>query len=277
MLKNEHARNHAQRNHPLLLLGSLTLVVVIASVLAVAVSSMHETNKERLSVDDPRPVAAAAEMLEQKYGWIVTYEDPPYAHESDLVDVTEKVRKDLDKYKPGQAPKVFVPKGGPLELEYDVDPVTKKPAAPDVVIQQLLDAYAVNGKAGAFRLEKEGQRLHIIGTSARNKDGVWTAHESVLATVITLPAQKRNGMKLLEDFCAAVSQSGGTPVVIGTVPTSLLIRYETEAGTKDQKARTFLVNELDRMTGHARLSWQLFYSAQTKTYYLNIREISLTN
>ena len=62
-------------------------------------------------------------MLENKYGWIITYEDPPYTHESELVDVTESVRRDLDKFKPGQAPKVFVPKGGELTFNYAIDPV----------------------------------------------------------------------------------------------------------------------------------------------------------
>ena len=34
--------------------------------------------------------------------------------------MTLKVRKDLDKYKPGEALKVIVPKGGALEFTYDV-------------------------------------------------------------------------------------------------------------------------------------------------------------
>ena len=273
MLKNEHAKNHRNCNHPLFLLCSLTVVVVIATTLTTG-RSIQAPDKERLSVDDPRPVALAAEMLERKYGWIVTYEDPPYAHESDLVDVTEKVRRDLDKYQPGQAPKVFVPKGGKLELEYDIDPVTKKPVGAEVVVQQLLDTYAAtNGKAGAFRLERDGQRLHIIGALAKDKNGVLTAHQSVLETVITLPPQKRNGMMLLEDLCAALSQSSGTRVLLATVPTNLLARYQTEAGAKDQKARTFLVDELDRMTGQARLSWRLLYSWEMKTYYLNLHMV----
>lgn len=232
---------------------------------------MHQS-RDRVSVDDGRPVALAAETLEKKYGWIVTYEDPPFAHESDLVDVTEKVRRDLDKYKPGEAPKVFVPKGGELTLEYDIDPATRRPVAADLVIQQLLDTYNMTNP-GAFRMERDGQRLHIIGVSARNQEGVRTAHQSVLDTVITIPPQKRNGFTLLEVFCEAVSRASQTPVVIGTVPLNLFAQYESEAGAKDQKARDFFVNELDRMTGRARLSWQLLYEAETKTYYLNIHRV----
>jgi hypothetical protein len=37
-------------------------------------------SKVKLSVEDPRPVAKAIEMLVGKYGWVITYEDPLYVH-----------------------------------------------------------------------------------------------------------------------------------------------------------------------------------------------------
>jgi len=272
MIKNEHPQNHERRNYLLFLLSSLAVVVIVPTLLTSAGSSMHQLARDRISVNDGRPLVVAADTFEQKYGWIITYEDPPFAHESDLVDVTEKVRRDLDKFKPGQAPKVFSPKGGELTLEYDIDPVTQRPVNADLVIQQLLDAYNI-GKSGAFRMERSGERVHIIGTAAKNKEGVWTSHQSVLDAVITIPPQKRNGLTLLEAFCAAVSQASHTQVQIGTVPMSLFARYQTEAGAKDQKARDFFVNEFDRMTGRARLSWHLLYSATMKSYYLNIHVV----
>ena len=269
-MKNEHAKNYGRRNHTLFLLCSLTTIVVVATFTA-ASSSMHKPASDRLSVNDPRPVALAAETLEKKYGWIVTYEDPPFAHESDLVDVTEKVRRDLDKFKPGEAPRVFIPKGGELTLEYDIDPATQRPAAADLVIQQLLDTYNKE-HPGAFRLERDGQRMHIIG-SAKNEEGVWTSHQSVLEAVITIPPQKRTGLTLLEAFCAAVSEASHTPVLIGMAPLNMFARYESEAGAKDQKARDFFVNEIDRMTGRPRLSWRLLYDSRMKAYFLNIHVV----
>jgi len=272
MLKDEHAKNHEQRNYPLFLLCSLVVVLVVIAIPPVGASSMHEPDKVRLSVNGPRPVALAAEMLEKSYGWIVTYEDPPFTHESDLLDVTETVRRDLDKFKPGQAPKVFVPRGGQLALEFDVEPATQRPAAADLVIQQLLDAYNLDGP-GTLRLERNGQRLHIIGASAKDKDGVWTAHQSVLDAVITIPPQKRTGMMLLQAFCAAVSEASHTPVLIGTGPLNLFVRYETEAGASNQNARDFLITQLDQMTGRARLSWQLLYDSNRKMYLMNIHSV----
>src|SRR5215217_3355373 len=271
MHKNEASPNtRAPGNHLLVLLCSVTFVVLVATILSVTGRGMRVPERESLSVNDGRPVALAAETLEKKYGWIITYEDPPYAHESEVVDVTEKVRRDLDKFKPGQAPKVFVPKGGELVFEYDVDSVIKKPVDSAAVVQQLLDTYAVAGHPGIFRLERDGQRLHIIATASKGQDGVLVSHQPVLDTPITVPSQKRNGLELLDAICTAVSEASRTRVVLGSAPLGLFHCYQTGSGTKDQKARAFLTSELDRVTGEAKLSWQLLYDPGMKIYFLNI-------
>lgn len=265
-------RNRRQK-YLLFLLCSTTIAIVIATIITVAGSGMHEPDKDHVSVNDPRPVALAAETLEKKYGWIITYEDPPYIHESELVDVTEKVRRDLDKFKPGQAPKVFIPKGWDLAFEYSIDPVTKRPGDSAAVVQELLDAYAIAGNPGVFRLDRDGQRLHIVAVAVKGKDGVLVSRRSVFDAPITLPAQKRNGLELLDVFCSAVSQASGTRVVVGAAPLSLFYRYQTESGTKDQRARDFLTHELDRMTNDVKLSWRLLYDPVMKSYFLNIHVV----
>ena len=275
MHKNEASPNSRKReNHLLLLLGSVTLVVVVATTLSVTGRGMQGNSKESLSVNDARPVKLAAETLEKKYGWIITYEDPPYAHESELVDVTEKVRRDLDKFKPGQAPKVFIPKGGDLTFEYDIEPDTKKPADSAAVVQQLLDTYAIAGNPGVFRLERDRQRLHIVVAASKNEDGVLVSRQSVLDTVITVPAQKRNGLELLDAICAAISDARGIRVVVGGAPLNRFYQHQTESGAKNQRARDFLTSELDRITGQAKWSWQLLYDPGMKTYFLNIHAVS---
>ena len=44
--------------------------------------SLQGVSEVKLSVEDPRPVAQAIEILKEKYGWVITYEDP-YVHERD--------------------------------------------------------------------------------------------------------------------------------------------------------------------------------------------------
>ena len=262
------------KNHRPLLLCSVSLVTMVALTLGVAAKSEEELTRTSLSVNGARPVLMAAEMLEKELGWVITYEDPPYVHETDLVDVTDEVRKDSQKFKPGQAPRVLVPKGGELAFEFDIDPATEKPADPATVIQQLLDAYAFSGHPGIFRLEKDGQRLHIIAAGVKNKDGVLVSHQSLLDTPITVTAQKRNGVELLNAICAAITQASGTRVVAGGAPANLFFRSQTESGAGNQRARDFLTNELDRIGGAAKLTWQLLYAPDMKTYYLKIHLVS---
>jgi len=61
-------------------------------------------------------VAKVIEELISRYGYFITYEDPRLVYEGDFRDVTMSVRKDLDKYPPGQAPKVLVPQRNRLVL-----------------------------------------------------------------------------------------------------------------------------------------------------------------
>lgn len=259
------------RNYLLLLLCSITLALLVVTTTSVTGNDSQKPHSVSLSAKDARPVAYAAKMLEQTYGWIITYEDPIYVHESELADVTETVRRDLDKYKPGQAPKVLVPKGGELSFKFDVDPVTEKPADSALVVQQLLDAYALTGHPGVFRLDKDGERIHIIAGAYKDKDGIFRPQQSVLDARITVAAQQRNGFQLLDAFCSAVTQASGTRVVLSTIPTNLFARYKTESGAKDQEARDFLAHELDLIS--ANLSWQLFYDPTSKSYFLNIHQI----
>jgi hypothetical protein len=114
---------------------------------------LQSISKAHLSVEDGRPLAKAIEVLESRYGWVITYEDPRYAYSGEIKDVTLSVRRDLDKYKPGEAPKVLVPKGGPLTFDYDVKSDTDLPSSRETVVRELLKAQAVSGKAGRFRLE----------------------------------------------------------------------------------------------------------------------------
>lgn len=265
-------KNHPRTNYRLLLLCSITVMALVAALTPATAEHLQNT-KARVSVNAPRPIEFASRMLEQDYGWIITYEDPPYENEADVLDVTETVRRDLDKYKPGQAPRVLVPKGGKFSFEYDVDPMTNRPTDPGVLVQQMLDAYAIAGNPGIFRLDKDTARVHIIPAAVRNKDGVMVSRQSVLDVPITIPAQKRTGAQLLEAFCTAVSTATGTHVGIGMVPINLLMQYQTEAGAKNQNARDFLSHELDRMTGHPTMTWKLLYDPGYKTYALNMDRV----
>lgn len=258
----------------------VTLALCLAAVGAAVLMSfaargrvMQGASRAQVSVEDPRPVAKAIETLEARHGWVITYEDPPYAHHGDVVDVTAEVRKDLHKFRPGEAPKVLIPKGGALAFEYDLAAASGHAADPAAVVRQLLDAYARGGGAGAFRLEGGGQVVHVIPAAGRNGAGSVVAHDPVLDAPITLPAEERRGLQTLEAICAAVSQATGAQVIVGTVPVSVFARHRDQHGASGERARDVLLRTLGGVKGGGKLSWQLFYDPGMKTYVLNIHQV----
>jgi hypothetical protein len=103
-------------------------VALVAGVLTdtVWVSGRQSPKPLSISVVDPRPVAKAVELLEARYGWAITYEDPPYEHDSEIEDVTISVRKD------GKVePRVIVPRAGLLNYTYND---VQTPADPTIIL-----------------------------------------------------------------------------------------------------------------------------------------------
>lgn len=228
-------------------------------------------DKGHLSTEYGRPLAEAIEMLEAKYSFVITYEDPRYVHASEIEDVTEKVSRNLDKFAPGKAPRVLVPKGGTLSFDYD-EALTAKPDDRLILVQQLIDANSAQGNAGRFRVEQQGPFIHVIPTAIKNVRGKVVPQASVLDAVISIPRAQRHGMETLEAICEAVSQVSGTRVVSGTVPINLFFRYRDEEGITRAPAREALAKFLAKV-GRAPLSWQLLYDPGLKMYALNVHQV----
>src|ERR1700730_11306504 len=66
-----------------------TRQVMITMGLMVTFLGNASASPNTITVQDPRPVAKAIQELEKKYGWRITYEDPPYSQNSDITDVTD--------------------------------------------------------------------------------------------------------------------------------------------------------------------------------------------
>ncbi|HKX32561.1 MAG TPA: hypothetical protein VJ302_33050 [Blastocatellia bacterium] len=274
MRLNRSASIHWQLT-PQMLLRDLFVAGLFTLVgFAAPARSLQTTSEVKLSVEDPRPVAQAILILEDRYGWVVTYEDPRYSHDSEISDVTLKVRRDLDKYKPGEAPKVFIPKGGALEFTYGVATSTNLPNDPAIVLQKLLDAQTASDHGGRFRIESSGKIMHVIPTAIKNRKGQLVPQESVLDMRISLPAKERTVVQKLEDVCAALSQATQVRVELGTIPESWFSRHRDSQGAVRQRARDILIDTFKTLDFGTNLSWRLLYGPRSNRYSLNIHLVS---
>ena len=253
--------------------------VVISSSLAAAEGYKvtekvpQRLKKVSLAVEDARPVAKAITMLEARYGWTITYEDPPYSYADDVVDVTEKVRRDLHKYPKGQAPRVLIPKGGHLSFEYDVIVDTNLPRSPGVVVRQLLNAQAASDTSARFRLEKSNAIIHVIPSAIKDKSGRLTPQQSLLDTVVSLTSEERTGLQTLEALTESIGQATQSRIVIGNVPLGLFLRHKDRHGVAGQKARDVLIELIQRISPERPLSWQLLYDPGLKIYFMNVHAL----
>ena len=260
------------------------LCVVISGVVVSSTLAAPERNevmarvpqrikKVNLAVEDPRPVAKAITMLEARYGWIITYEDPPYAYANDIVDVTERVRRDLHKYPEGQAPRVLIPRGGHLSFEYDVMADTNLPSSAAVVVRQLLKTQAESASSARFRFERGEAIIHVLPSAIKDRFGRLTPQQSLLDTVVSLPADERTGLRTLEILMESIARATQSRIVVGNVPLGLFLPHKDRHGVSGQKAREVLMDLLQRISPGRPLSWQLFYDPGMKIYVINIHAL----
>ena len=93
--------------------------VAVASIALLASwpSSQPNAATFEVAVEDGRPLAKVLDEVEERFGWTVTYEDPPYQNANEIEDVTERVRRDGKTHL-----RVLVPRGGAFHFSYALNP-----------------------------------------------------------------------------------------------------------------------------------------------------------
>ena len=239
----------------------LAVLAVCATTLAAGPQAqLASTAQDMLSVDHPRPVEQAMTLLERRYGWIVTYEDPPYIYSGDLDDLTKVPTPD--------GGRALFPKARRLELPQPL-PAPGDHPNPVALVNAVLKADSESNRQKTFRVFQSEYGLHVVPTWSRNVAGESMAIRPVLDARITLAGDAMSAHKFLELFCAAVSEATGTTMVLATVPRNLLLTRTVTLGVKNERAREVLIRVLQELG--VPLTWRLLYSpSQPQGFYLNI-------
>ncbi len=244
---------------------TLLLPAVFCTFEAVSTAGM-QSQALRISVDDPRPMASAIEILEKRHGWVITYEDPPYVDPNEMSDVTQAVRKDYD----SQKPRVLVPRGGPFSVDYTIQSGALAPQEAGV-LERVVQAHNSTGNPGVFRLLRTGSVFHVVPSMSRNLQGSIQQHNPVLDTIVSAPAGTRTAYEQLETILAQVSKSARVSLKAGTTPLNWLANTRVEGSVTNESARAALVRLLS--SSSTKFSWQLFYGPMTNDYVLNIHVV----
>lgn len=208
--------------------------------------------KRRVELDivSPRPLSEVALLLEERFGCIVTYEDAPYCHPSDITQ-DEGGRS--------------IPRGGRIFIQYQVGDSLQE------IVNKTLEAHVRSGYPGVFALEECAGGYHIVPRSFHNAYGVIEERRPLLNSKISLPSKTRSGVQHVEDIMLALSVARKESISIGMLPINAFTQHVSVSKVLEGKARDLLVDLFREMK--LRLSWQFLNLPGKAEFLLNIHQL----
>jgi hypothetical protein len=197
-----------------------------------------------LTVDSGRPLDSAAKTLARRYGILVNSEDPEYLYSDDMKDVTAEVARRI---RPGV--RVFVPKGGRLEVRFPVQP-SGWPRDVRGMLQALVDAANAQFPF-AYRLEVAGDAYTFVPATTRDARGRVGIVPALLDRKITISRGLRSIIEHAKLMADSLSVETGFNVnccqgVIAGYPWGMEV-VDFEA--RDEPARSVLTRLMRRVPG----------------------------
>lgn len=215
-----------------------------------------------INASGPRPLLQAVDALQQKYGWVIDYEDPHYSVPLESAASTAS---------PPNRRHSMAQQGGEngFSMQFNIGSNSAKAPDETALLQAVIDANNQSSAAGQFKLLKqEGGTFAVVGVSARGADGQVANQQPILDTPITLAKTRRTAASTITLISHHLSEDAKLPVA--TQLSTGLFQYLAEVGGSATPARTLLVETL--AGSKAKTYWQLLYDPQSKSYQLNIKE-----
>ncbi len=222
----------------------------------------HKPGAATVRVSDPRPLRQAISTLNEEYGWIIDYEDPPYMSDAELIDITDPKRRAAN---PND--RVTIPAGDGFQFDYDENSSIDRPEGKTALLHKMVAAYNRSGNPGRFVVrEADNGRYAVIGSVVKNGVGQDQSVSPILDTRISIPVEDRTAIDALSLVLKELSVKSNTKVAIGWVPNNLLFNTRVTVGGNNLTARA-LVLQIFNATGRP-VSYSLLYFEDTHRYLL---------
>ena len=218
--------------------------------------------KFHLAANAPRPLVQALDGLQQKYGWVVHYEDPQYTSKTEVVESTDPRFAAA-----GGGARPHIPNGGAFAFDFPAGPG----ASPDEerTLGLMVDAYNRSSNPGRFEVRQlADQSFTIVGTGAHNDAGQILDQKPILDTVLTIPTAARTGTETLKLLCQSITQASLVKISTGIYPVNLFEHNQASVGGTKIPART-LLTDLVAATGR-KIGLRLLFDPDSNGYTLNL-------
>lgn len=248
-------------------------LLICAAIVLISYNCASASEILGLDVVSGRPVGEAVIALAEQLGCIITYEDPPLRHISELRPVCPRSKS-------------FVPKKG--KIPYDYDPTQTA----EEIIQALIQRHFDEGNSGEFKLLKTGQIYNVVPIRCKNEEGQLVEQPSILDTKVTLSLKYTNCLDAIEKLCSAVSESNSDyKLGPGTMPYKGLRRTVFSEEINNEPARDVLNQILSnynteyakhRFSKNRRWTWRLYFGLEYREnvksgYAINFRPVLQTH
>jgi hypothetical protein len=236
-------------------LYQLALAGCLMGIVGTAIAQNALSHKV-VSVDAPRPLAEAAEILTNGYGVPISYEDvSAYADESDLADITDFLRSHPDS-------KTLSPRAGRLMVTFDAPtaPSLIRPATSANVskaLETLLRQHESNGNPGRFNIIETAAGLAVVPVATRNSLGIFVSDHSPLDLRISFPEVDTGADSGLRAFSEALGAASGKRIKL----LDSLFTMDVKIGANNEVARDVLARLLTGLRNRSgpapKLAWTL--------------------
>jgi hypothetical protein len=218
-------------------------------------------NVVHIHAEGPRPLLRALDALQDKYGWVVDYEDPQYPADLDLATNEPSLLR--RRHPNGRNLK------GSLTVEFNSGPAPDSPPDEDSILKILVDSYNQSDADGEFELRKEQDgRFDVVGIGVRDQQGEVSSRQPILDLLITLRTKRRSADETIALICQKVGQQSKIPVNPSGIAEDVPGNGTVAVGGMRVRARTLLSRTLATMVEH--LSWRLLYDVDGKSCELSL-------
>jgi hypothetical protein len=204
-----------------------------------------------IAANSARPLLQTLDALQQKFGWIVDYEDPRYISHLDYANV------------PGDDTRPQVPAGG----NFSVDISAK--ASEAETLRLVVDSYNQSKNPGRFEVRAgEQSQFYVVGTGAHDEKDSISPQRALFDIPVTISTEERTIADTIHLICEAAAKQAGTTVTLGVSPRNFLEHTPAKIGGTKVPARDLLLQCL--AATHRNLSWRLLYDPSSQGYFLDI-------
>lgn len=232
---------------PLVIRSFVVAAAALITAIGVSRSVVDAQSQQRVSVYGTRPLSDALLELEKLHRWVVTYEDPYYEYQGEMVDFRPQIGPSSG---PRARPMLFPPRRA-----FVFDYPTTDVATPDILVANLVSRYHNQYGDYEYRLVREGMWLHVLPSASNNTKGVWTPRASRLDVRVTLPNAERTVEVAIRSLVDAVNQAtAGSNITLGVGGERLFDRVKVR--TRDNEIARHVLMRVLESTGR-RFRWHL--------------------